>query len=109
MQQDMQAMRVTFRVGFEVANPINYDQPTEGQPLPVRRAADTVMTDDERAAAYRAQAVTRATFRLRLTNALRAPEAAAVRVRAGWAPVLERTKHGDREPEEVRPVGVANG
>ncbi len=34
MQQDMQAMRVTFRVGFEVANPINYDQPTEGSRYP---------------------------------------------------------------------------
>jgi hypothetical protein len=34
MQQDMQAMRVTFRVGFEVANPINYDQPTEASRYP---------------------------------------------------------------------------
>ena len=34
MQQDMTAMRVTFRVGFEVANPINYDQPTEASRYP---------------------------------------------------------------------------
>lgn len=33
-QQDMVAMRVTFRVGFAVANPINYDQGTEGSRYP---------------------------------------------------------------------------
>lgn len=34
MQQDMTAMRVTFRVGFEVANPINYDQAVEANRYP---------------------------------------------------------------------------
>lgn len=33
-QQDMVAMRVTFRVGWQVANPINYDQATEGSRYP---------------------------------------------------------------------------
>lgn len=28
-QQDMVAMRITFRMGFQVANPINYEQPDE--------------------------------------------------------------------------------
>lgn len=34
LQQDMQAMRVTFRVGYAVSNPINYNQPTEGSRYP---------------------------------------------------------------------------
>lgn len=33
-QQDMVAMRVTFRVGWQVANPINYDQATEANRYP---------------------------------------------------------------------------
>jgi HK97 family phage major capsid protein len=34
MQQDMSAMRLTFRVGWQVANLINRDQPTEGSRYP---------------------------------------------------------------------------
>ena len=34
MQQDMSAMRVTFRVGWQVANVINYDQATEANRYP---------------------------------------------------------------------------
>ena len=34
MQQDMSAMRLTFRVGWQVANVINYDQATEGNRYP---------------------------------------------------------------------------
>jgi HK97 family phage major capsid protein len=34
MQQDMSAMRLTFRVGWQVANVINYDQATEGSRYP---------------------------------------------------------------------------
>lgn len=34
MQQDMSAMRLTFRVGWQVANRINHDQPTEGNRYP---------------------------------------------------------------------------
>lgn len=34
-QQDMVAMRVTMRVGWQVANIINYDQPTEASRYPV--------------------------------------------------------------------------
>ena len=34
MQQDMSAMRLTFRVGWQVANIINYDQATEGNRYP---------------------------------------------------------------------------
>lgn len=33
-QQDMVAMRVTFRVGWQVANPINYDQAVEASRYP---------------------------------------------------------------------------
>lgn len=33
-QQDMVAARFTFRVGWQVANTINYDQPTEGSRYP---------------------------------------------------------------------------
>jgi HK97 family phage major capsid protein len=34
-QQDMTAVRLTFRVGWQVSNLINYDQPTEGSRYPV--------------------------------------------------------------------------
>lgn len=34
MQQDMSAMRVTFRAGWQVGNVINYEQPTEGSRYP---------------------------------------------------------------------------
>jgi HK97 family phage major capsid protein len=34
-QQDMVAMRLTFRAGWQVANVINYDQPTEASRYPV--------------------------------------------------------------------------
>jgi HK97 family phage major capsid protein len=33
-QQDMQALRLTLRVGWQVANTINYDQPVEGNRYP---------------------------------------------------------------------------
>jgi HK97 family phage major capsid protein len=33
-QQDMVAMRITFRAGWQVANVINYDQPVEGDRYP---------------------------------------------------------------------------
>jgi HK97 family phage major capsid protein len=36
-QQDMTAIRLTFRVGWQVANILNYDQPTEGNRYPVAR------------------------------------------------------------------------
>ena len=36
-QQDMVAMRVTFRAGWQVSNRINYDQPTEADRYPVAR------------------------------------------------------------------------
>jgi hypothetical protein len=36
-QQDMTAIRLTFRVGWQVSNLINYDQPTEGSRYPVAR------------------------------------------------------------------------
>jgi HK97 family phage major capsid protein len=36
-QQDMSAIRLTFRVGWQVANLINYDQPTEGSRYPAAR------------------------------------------------------------------------
>ncbi|NUP36015.1 MAG: phage major capsid protein [Streptomyces sp.] len=36
-QQDMTAIRLTFRVGWQVANPINNDQPTEASRYPVAR------------------------------------------------------------------------
>lgn len=34
LQQDMKAMRVTFRVGYAVANPVNYDEATEANRFP---------------------------------------------------------------------------
>jgi hypothetical protein len=34
LQQDMSAMRVTFRAGWQVANPINYEQSTEANRYP---------------------------------------------------------------------------
>jgi HK97 family phage major capsid protein len=36
-QQDMTAIRLTFRVGWQVSNLLNYDQPTEGSRYPVAR------------------------------------------------------------------------
>lgn len=36
-QQDMTALRLTFRVGWQVANLINYDQSTEGSRYPAAR------------------------------------------------------------------------
>jgi HK97 family phage major capsid protein len=36
-QQDMSAIRLTFRVGWQVANLLNYDQPTESARYPVAR------------------------------------------------------------------------
>jgi HK97 family phage major capsid protein len=36
-QQDMTALRLTFRVGWQVANLLNYDNPTEGTRYPVAR------------------------------------------------------------------------
>jgi HK97 family phage major capsid protein len=36
-QQDMTALRLTFRVGWQVANLLNYDQPTESARYPVAR------------------------------------------------------------------------
>jgi HK97 family phage major capsid protein len=37
MQQDMTAVRLTFRVGWQVANLLNYDQPVEANRYPVAR------------------------------------------------------------------------
>lgn len=37
MQQDMVAMRVTVRLGWQVANPLNNDQPTEASRYPAAR------------------------------------------------------------------------
>lgn len=37
MQQDLKAMRVTMRLGWQVANLLNYDQPAEGSRYPVSR------------------------------------------------------------------------
>lgn len=36
-QQDMVALRLTFRVGWQVSNRINYDEPTEANRYPVAR------------------------------------------------------------------------
>lgn len=36
-QQDMSAIRLTFRVGWQVSNLLNYDQPTEASRYPVGR------------------------------------------------------------------------
>lgn len=36
-QQDMTAIRLTFRVGWQVANLLNYDQPTEADRFPVAK------------------------------------------------------------------------
>jgi len=35
MQQDMTAIRLTFRLGWQVSNLINNDQPVEGSRYPV--------------------------------------------------------------------------
>lgn len=39
MQQDMTAVRLTFRLGWQVSNLINYDQPVEANRYPVSRLA----------------------------------------------------------------------
>jgi HK97 family phage major capsid protein len=39
-QQDMVALRVTFRVGWQVSNRINFDQPTEASRYPVSRVVN---------------------------------------------------------------------
>lgn len=36
-QQDMTALRLVFRIGWQVSNLLNYDQPTEGARYPVAR------------------------------------------------------------------------
>lgn len=36
-QQDMTALRLTFRIGWQVANLLNYDQPTEASRYPVAK------------------------------------------------------------------------
>jgi hypothetical protein len=36
-QQDMVALRVTFRAGWQVSNRINFDQPTEANRYPAAR------------------------------------------------------------------------
>lgn len=41
MQQDMTAIRLTFRVGWQVSNNVNFDQPTEGSRYPVVRITFT--------------------------------------------------------------------
>jgi hypothetical protein len=46
LQQDMSAMRVTFRAGWQVANPINNEQTDRGEPLPGRRAPQLVRRAD---------------------------------------------------------------
>jgi hypothetical protein len=40
-QQDMVALRVTFRLGWQIANPINYDQPVEASRFPFGRLIRT--------------------------------------------------------------------
>lgn len=41
MQQDMTAVRLTFRLGWQVSNLINFDQPTEADRYPVARLTYT--------------------------------------------------------------------
>jgi HK97 family phage major capsid protein len=41
MQQDMTAIRLTFRVGWQVSNLINFDQPTEASRYPAARLTFT--------------------------------------------------------------------
>jgi hypothetical protein len=36
-QQDLTFLRLTFRIGWQVSNLINYDQPTEGSRYPIAR------------------------------------------------------------------------
>jgi hypothetical protein len=66
------------------------------------------MSEDARAAAYRAQAERRAVVRASLEAALAAPETEAIQVREAWEPVQEQTRHGDYERPEERIEGVAN-
>jgi hypothetical protein len=40
-QQDMVALRVTFRLGWQIANPINFDQPVEANRFPFGRLMRT--------------------------------------------------------------------
>jgi HK97 family phage major capsid protein len=40
-QQDMVALRVTFRLGWQIANPINFDQPVEANRYPFARLMRT--------------------------------------------------------------------
>jgi hypothetical protein len=67
------------------------------------------MTEEERAAAYRVQAVNRAAFWRFLESKLVPPAAPLIQLRAKVAPLIERTKPGEREPKQDRPVQIANG
>lgn len=66
------------------------------------------MSEEERAAAYRVQLTNREAFRRFLLRTLVAPDTEAQRIRTNVAPLLERTKLSEREPEEERPVEIAN-
>lgn len=67
------------------------------------------MSEESRALAYQAQTERRAEFRAANQRRIQGSNAAATLVREAWAPVTERTRPGERENEEKRPDGVANG
>lgn len=67
------------------------------------------MSEEERAAAYWQQAETRKAFRTVMQRRLAGDEPAAQQVRENYQPLLEATRHGERDAEEKRPDGVANG